>query len=207
MPQAPRYSRPSRISPAPRPVPKVRKAMLRHPWPAPHRHSARAQALASFSMKAGAPSARVIRSVQEAPLQPGRLGGLSSTPRTRSRGPPVLTPAPSTRQPSVISSAMAHMRSIASACVAGVAISCRLSTQGAPASSTPVHTAHLVPPMSNPTQQSIQPLLSPWVLLSKSITHARGKASYPRLPSSSRTRARSSASLRLMKSPSLRRGT
>ena len=181
--------------------------MLRQPWPAPHRHSARAQALASFSIKAGAPNASAIRSVQDAPLQPGRLGGLSSTPRARSSGPPVLTPAPSTRQPAVMSSAMPHMRSMASACAAGVAISRRSSTRGAPASSTPVHTAHLVPPISNPTQQSIQPPLSHRVILLKSITHARGKASYLRLPISSRRRPRSSVSLRLMKSPGRRRGT
>ncbi len=75
LPLAPRYSLPSRISPAPKPVPKVRNTMLPAPRPAPQRHSASAQALASFSSRAGAPSAFAAQSVSETPDQPGRLGG------------------------------------------------------------------------------------------------------------------------------------
>ena len=46
------------MSPAPIPVPKVRKTMFRVPSPAPSRHSASAHALASFWRNAGHPSDR-----------------------------------------------------------------------------------------------------------------------------------------------------
>ena len=54
---APVYSFPSKMSPAPKPVPKVRNTMLWQPRPAPKRHSARAQASASFCRRQGTPKA------------------------------------------------------------------------------------------------------------------------------------------------------
>ena len=76
------------------PVPKVRNTMLRQPRPAPNRHSATAQAFASFWSRAGAPSARDTRSTIGTWRHSGRFGGDSTSPRRLSSGPPQLMPMP-----------------------------------------------------------------------------------------------------------------
>ena len=150
LPVAPRISRPSSISPAPRPVPKVKKAMLSSPRPAPKRHSARAQALASFSRNAGAPRASWAMSVTGTLSQAGRLGGHITTPRFQSRGPPQENPQASGVLPRSSFLAADSISSMASRQVPGVK-KAALSTMRMPFSSfSPRHTAHLVPPMSKP---------------------------------------------------------
>ncbi len=68
--------------------------MLRQPRPAPHCHSASAQALASFWSAVGTPK-RVRKGVTTSTRsQPGRLGGERIRPCAESNGPPQLTPTP-----------------------------------------------------------------------------------------------------------------
>ena len=78
--------------PPPRPVPMVRKIILLQPRPAPKRHSARAQAFASFIRNAGTLNSFPIISIIRMLSQPGRFGGDITTPRRASSGPPQLTP-------------------------------------------------------------------------------------------------------------------
>lgn len=94
MSQLPEYSAPFKISPAPKPVPKVKKTMFRQPRPAPYRHSATAQASASLRSMAGAPVSRSKYALTGTSSQPGRLGGERITPRRLSSGPPQLMPIP-----------------------------------------------------------------------------------------------------------------
>ena len=89
---APAYSLPFRISPAPMPVPNVQNTMFSHPLPAPYFHSAIAQAFASFCKKAGIANRAVSSAVIGILSQPGRFGGDWMIPRRESSGPPQLTP-------------------------------------------------------------------------------------------------------------------
>ena len=66
--------------------------MLRQPRPAPKRHSARAQASASFCRRQGTPKAWEKSSAAGISSQPGRLGGERIRPLALSRGPPQLMP-------------------------------------------------------------------------------------------------------------------
>jgi hypothetical protein len=74
------------------PVPAVRKTMCLLPFPAPNRHSASAEALASFIRKARPPKMPVKARQISIFTQPGRFGGDRITPRAASSGPPQEIP-------------------------------------------------------------------------------------------------------------------
>ena len=141
----PEYRRPSKINPAPNPVPKVRKTMFSHPLPAPNLHSASAQAFASFCKKAGAPTRLLSHSTMGTSSQPGKLGGERMRPLRLSSGPPQLTPiAAGASCGAWASSASSRLCQEAKSAVATAQ---RESTWQ---SSVPVTSAHFVPPISSP---------------------------------------------------------
>ena len=143
------------MKPAPRPVPKVRKITLSNPRPAPKRHSASAQAFASFCMRTGTHSRRARISVTGMLSHPGRLGGERTTPVLLLSGPPQLTPAASISPPkdrarsaSVSSSASGEGKRAVSTCL-------RPTSSIFSDSYCAAQTAHFVPPISMPMYKKI----------------------------------------------------
>ena len=154
---APRYRLPSKINPAPMPVPIVRNAMSRHPCPAPQRCSARAVALASFSSLVGRPNSASRTALKGAASQAGRFGGVCRMPVAESSGPPQETPTatasegvqPYSRQASRANRASRAIPSCHESC--GVEPAARASTLP---SASPTTAADFVPPRSIPRNRS-----------------------------------------------------
>ena len=119
--------------------------MFSQPLPAPKRHSASAQALASFCRKAGAPTRAFSQSTMGTSSQPGRLGGESMRPRRLSSGPPQLTPTAAGASCGACASSASSTSCQEEKSRVGTAW--RESTRQ---SRVPVTSAHLVPPMSRP---------------------------------------------------------
>ena len=143
-------------SPAPSPVPNVRKTILSAPLPAPNFHSATAQALASFCSSAGTPKCRDSCSEICTSFHPGRFGGPNITPLRESSGPPQDIPIFSGFSPPKIFSADFIRLSI----ISSGEISKRVAHFSffknsifSPCTSA-VITAHFVPPISKPSIKS-----------------------------------------------------
>ena len=73
-------------------MPKVRKIRESQPLPAPHYHSAKAQALASFSRKVGIAKRSFKSATTGMSFHAGRFGGAWMMPLYLSSGPPQEIP-------------------------------------------------------------------------------------------------------------------
>ena len=122
--------------------------MSSDPRPAPKRHSASAQAFASFMSFAGMPSRFSMISVIWMSSQPGKFGGDWMMPRALSSGLPQETPTASgfSSDSAVMRSAAERRRSTVSS---GPAVG-KVTETRIFAFSSPRTTAHFVPPISNP---------------------------------------------------------
>ena len=105
----PVYSRPFKIKPAPHACSECQNSMFFVPRPAPHLHSDKAHALASFWRPTGTRKRCLTGLTTSIPFQCGKFGGLWTSPSSLFNGLPRLMPIASTLAGAIAAELLKHI--------------------------------------------------------------------------------------------------